>query len=255
MISNFSRSFSFVKKILGQMDTNMYLLNFSTKCLIVDPADDAPSIINLISKTCPKAKPDIFLTHGHFDHIFAVPDLCEHYKGITIFASQLDLPLFTDPFINLSKEFQKSMPVTLEKYVKNMRFVKDGEQLNFNNEHFNIIGLSGHTPGSIGLYNKNQKAAFVGDTLLRESIGAVTFPLADDDLMMKNIREKLMVLDPDTKIYPGHCEETTIAHEKSENVFVSGEEMDAQKKIAKMLSAISMSLLEPKSTDFLVHCV
>ena len=73
-----SRSFSFTRRILGQMDTNTYILNFGNRCLIVDPADDAPSIINLVSKICPKAKPDIFLTHGHFDHILAVPNLCNH---------------------------------------------------------------------------------------------------------------------------------------------------------------------------------
>lgn len=255
MISKFSRPFSITKKILGQMDTNMYLLNFDTHCLIIDPADDASSIINLISQKCPKAKPYIFLTHGHYDHILAVPDLCDHFKGITIFASQLDLPVFNDPFINLSNEFCKSLSITLEKYVKNMKFVKEGEQISFNNNQFDIIGLAGHTPGSIGIHNKNQKCAFVGDTLMRESIGAVTFPLADDDLMMKNIREKLMVLDPDTKIYPGHGEETTIGHEKKENVFISGDEMNAEKKITKLLSALSMSFLEPKSTDFLDHCV
>lgn len=254
MISKLSRSFSFTRKILGQMDTNMYLLDFGNRCLIVDPADDSQSIINLVSKACPKAKPDIFLTHGHFDHILAVPSLCDYYKNITIFASELELPIFNDSYNNLSREFRKT-PITLEKYIKNMKFVKEGEQLNFNNETLDIIGLAGHTPGSIGVYSKKQQCAFVGDTLMLESIGAVTFIMADDDLMMKNIREKLMKLDDETKIYPGHGDETTIGHERTENVFVSGDQMTAEKKISKMLSALSLSLLEPKVTDFLDHCV
>lgn len=105
-----------------------------------------------------------------------------------------------------------------------MKFVKDGEQLIFNIDPLDIIGLAGHTPGSTAIYSKKHKCAFVGDTLMRESIGAVTFILAGDDLMMKNIREKLMVLDDDTKIYPEHGEETTIGHERTENVFISGDQ-------------------------------
>ena len=253
MISK-SRFFSFTRKILGQMDTNMYLLDFGKKCLIIDPADDASSIINLVSNKCPKATPEIFLTHGHFDHILAVPDLCEHYKGITIYASKLDIPVFIDPFNNLSKEFLNKL-ISLEKYIKNMRFIKDGEQLYFNNEHLEVIGLAGHTPGSISIYSKKQKCAFVGDTLMFESIGAVAFALADDDLMIKNIREKLMILDDDTKIYPGHGDETTIGHERAENVFISGDQMSNEKKISKMLSVLSMSLSEGNETNFLAHCL
>ena len=247
--------FSMIHKVFGQLDTNTYILSDKNDCLIIDPADNANEIISIINQNFPKSKPNILLTHGHFDHIMAVPDLCDYFKDAIILSSEKDLPLFTNPVNNLSAEFSNSKRVSLEKYIKKMKFVNEGEQIKLGDDVFKVIGLAGHTPGSIGIHSIKECCAFVGDTLQRESIGAVTFAFADDDLMMKNIREKLMTLDDKTKIYPGHGLFTTIGHEREENLFVSGNTMDASKRVAKLLSALSMELLEPKVTDYLVHCV
>lgn len=220
----------------------MYLLNCGTRCLLIDPADDFDSIIKLISNKCPNSKPDIFLTHGHYNHVFSVPQLCDHYKHVKVFASQRDYPIFRD---SISKQKQKSAYKS-KSYLNRMKFVKDQDTLQINDDIFKVIGLSGHTPGSIGLYSKKQKCAFVGDTLLFESLGSVDSPQSNDELLTKNIRMKLMTLDESTIIYPGHGKETTIGHEKENNDFL---------KHPFFGDATNMSLFEPLVTDFLIHCV
>jgi glyoxylase-like metal-dependent hydrolase (beta-lactamase superfamily II) len=84
------------------------------------------------------------------------------------------------------------------------RFVAPASLLRFDSDEFQVLGLPGHTPGSIGLYSRSASVAFVGDTLLREAIGATEFPLADHDLLMRSIRERIMTLPPETRICPGH---------------------------------------------------
>lgn len=245
MITNIKRCFSVTKKIISQSNTNMYLLNCGTKCLIIDPGDDFDSIMKLLSKECPKSKPDIFLTHGHRNHIISVPQLCDRYKEARVFASKKDSKLFVDTFFTFSKQ-KRSTEFTIDNFFNKMKFVNDNDTIKINNDVFEVMDLAGHTPGSIGLYCKKEKCAFVGDTLMFESLGSVDSPLADDELLAKNIRMKLLTLDENTVIYPGHGKETTIGHEKEKNEFL---------KHPFFGDATNMSLFEPLVTDFLIHCV
>ena len=138
MLSSFQRHFTITKKIISSSNTNMYLLNCGTKCLIIDPADDFDSIVKLISKNCPNSKPDIFLTHGHHNHIFSVPQLCDYYKQANIFASKQDVPLFLDFFINLSKQKHLSI-ISPNTYLNRMKFVKEDDTLKINDDIFDEV--------------------------------------------------------------------------------------------------------------------
>lgn len=242
MIQKIKRCFSLTRKIIAPFNINMYLVNCGTECIIIDPGEDFHSIQRMLSHHCPNSKPSLFLTHGHYNHIQSVPQICDHYKNTTIFASAKDLRLFLNPF-NHSKN---SINFSLKNYIKKMKFVKEHDILKFGDSIFEIIELSGHTPGSIGLYSKAGKCAFVGDTLQFESLGSVDHPQSNDKLLIKNIRMKLLTLDEKTKIYPGHGRETSIAHEKENNPFL---------KHPFFGDATNMSLFEPLPTDFLIHCV
>ena len=85
---------------------------------------------------------------------------------------------------------------------------------------FTIIRAPGHTPGGVCYYFESLNALFSGDTLFSGSIGRTDFPGGDYDSIMTSIREKLLVLPENLRVFPGHGEYTTIGIEKSFNPYL-----------------------------------
>ena len=78
----------------------------------------------------------------------------------------------------------------------------------------------GHTEGGCCYYIGEEHVLFSGDTLFHNSIGRTDLPTGSGSELVRSVREKLLVLPEDTRVYPGHMEETTISHEKKYNPFI-----------------------------------
>ena len=98
--------------------------------------------------------------------------------------------------------------------------IKEGEVINVGSLSFQVIETPGHTAGGICLLEKDEKFMLSGDTLFAGAIGRTDHPGGDYDRIMKSILEKLMVLDGDIKVVPGHGPETDIATERMTNPFL-----------------------------------
>ena len=83
-----------------------------------------------------------------------------------------------------------------------------------------MLETPGHTPGGVCYLERTEKMLFSGDTLFAGSIGRTDHPGGDYDLMMKSIWEKIMCLDGDISVIPGHGPETDIATERMTNPFL-----------------------------------
>jgi hydroxyacylglutathione hydrolase len=218
----FSRSLSGITRaVLGPLQTNCYLLTLDKQCLVVDPAASGERIIDWIRQTASKSATDIYLTHGHFDHISAVPALCDAFPDARIFASKLDLDLYVNSTLNLSYDMR--LAVNLKDYLKKMQWIEDGQILEFGNDSFKVIGLPGHSPGSTGLLHEPHKLLFAGDTLFQGSVGNTDLPRANYPKMMDSIMTKLMKLNDDIVVLSGHGEPTTIGEERKTNPFILAE--------------------------------
>ena len=99
-------------------------------------------------------------------------------------------------------------------------FPTDGQDLEIAGVTLRVIHTPGHTPGSLCLYAADAHLLFSGDTLFRESIGRTDLPGGDTDADPASISERLYTLPEDTRVLPGHMQETTIAHERAHNPFV-----------------------------------
>ena len=99
--------------------------------------------------------------------------------------------------------------------------VKGGDTLTLGEAKIQIIETPGHTQGGISLYFPN--LLFAGDTLFHESIGRTDFPGGNQRQLLKSIRERLLILPPDTLVLPGHGPATTIEHEIKSNPFIREE--------------------------------
>lgn len=196
------------KLIVGPVRTNCYIVNTkgNKDAVIIDPGEDAFLIELKITewKLNPVA---ILLTHGHFDHITAVDTLKEKY-GIKVYAHKMEKEILTT---------DKNLGIM----VGADRIRIDADEYLVENDIVDVAGISfkvihtpGHTIGSCCYYVEDEKTLFSGDTLFFHSHGRTDFPTGSQSAIIRSIVEKLLVLEDDTKVYPGHEEETTIGSEK-----------------------------------------
>lgn len=216
------------KYVTGMLETNVYFLidTDTHKCVVVDPADNADHIINIIDNEL-EAKPMlILLTHAHFDHMTAAGEVAEHYR-IRIRVNALDEGHMQNPEKNLSKMFSKPVSFLPSEYDT----FKDGDVLKLLDRDIKVIGTPGHTPGSSCFYIEDGLSyipngasepkicpvLMAGDTLFQGSFGRTDFPGGSEEELFKSIKEKLLTLPAQTSVFPGHGPQTSIAVEKRYN--------------------------------------
>ena len=197
-----------MRLVVGPIRTNCYLIKnkLSDGVIIVDPGGDEEVIENrmLAYHMKPVA---ILLTHGHFDHIGAVNQLKSRF-GVKVYAYQDEKEVLERPDINLSSMFERPMSIKADVYLR------DNEEFELDGIKFKTIYTPGHTIGSCCFYIENEKVIFSGDTLFAYSHGRTDFPTGSEGAIIRSITERLLKLESDVKVYPGHEDETTIGREK-----------------------------------------
>lgn len=204
---------------VGPNQSNCYILGCSAtkEAVIIDPGAEASQIKKLISRS--GAKPECIInTHGHADHIGANKDF-----GLPVFIHKLDADFLTSPRKNLSMFFGfwiTSPPAG--------RLLSDGDTVNVGELILEVVHTPGHTPGSICIKVYPTPAfksgacpvVFTGDTLFADGVGRTDFAYSSEKDLFDSIKNKLLVLDDDVVIYPGHGPPSTIGREKKTNPFL-----------------------------------
>lgn len=200
---------------LGMVRTNCYLIhNDETKeVIIVDPADNAKIIEQMIKEKNLSVQA-ILLTHGHFDHILAANELHDTYH-VPIMAHENEKQILEDPSLNLSIGMGEE-PCT----VKADYFFKDNEIIELLHTKVKVLHTPGHTAGGVCYLFLKEKMMLSGDTLFEESVGRTDFPTGSMSTLVHSIKEKLMVLEDEITVYPGHEGETSISHERNFNPYI-----------------------------------
>ena len=198
-------------RVLGVIGTNVYfLINTETnQTILVDPADNAEYILDQCEMRDYYVS-GILLTHGHFDHIYAINDLKKH-RDIPVYACAAEEKLLADPELNRSAAW--ASPCSVKADV----LLTDGQEFDLAGFHIRMIHTPGHTAGSCCYYIEDEKVLFSGDTLFYESFGRTDLETGSQTAIIRSIRGKLLVLPPDVQVYPGHEEFTTIEHERKYN--------------------------------------
>ena len=136
----------------------------------------------------------VLLTHHHYDHVCALDEVKQRYAGITVLA-HADEPVEAEPF----------------------------EPLDIGGLHVDAVHTPGHTKGMLNFLvtEGDRQALFTGDTLFKHSIGGVrqAGSTSYEDIR-SSIMDRLMGLDPETEVHPGHTDPTTIGHEWESNAFI-----------------------------------
>lgn len=216
---------------LGSLQTNCYLVYLSNSAkkegVIIDPADEAHFIAEKVRSLNfnPKA---IIATHGHFDHNLAAGEL-QLILNVPYLVNEKDFFLLKN--LNQSATFFLKKNIT-KPLPQEIKFIKDGERIEFGKLSFKVIEIPGHTPGSICLYfqpslsdrtnlvkNSSSQIApapvvFSGDLLFKGGAGRYDFSYSNKQEFNASVK-KILNLPRQTVVYPGHGMETTIGEEKN----------------------------------------
>ena len=204
-------------------ETTLLLWDDTLEGVLVDPGcfpDEAEQIKAYIAKEKVDLKA-IWLTHGHFDHIYGVGDF-----GVPVFMSPDD-QVMVDNNWQLTGRYGMPDPPKDFPYTP----LHDGDVLTFGDTSFTVIATPGHTPGGVCFLDEADKVLVSGDTLFAGSIGRTDSEWGDYDKLIVSIMDKLMGLDGDIDVIPGHGPVTNIGHERTHNPFLQPfnepeEEMD-----------------------------
>ena len=202
------------KFVTGIISTNCYLvINEETKqTVVIDPAA-CPSYLMGHMKSEGLQVEAILLTHGHFDHIMGIDDLRREFP-VPVYVHEGDRETLLDPALNLSSSYTDGYTFDGADYIR------DGQRLELAGFSFQVIHTPGHTPGGVCYYLESEGVLFSGDTLFQNSVGLTDFPNSSMSDLIRSLREKVMKLPDDVKVYPGHMGETTIGHERKYNPFI-----------------------------------
>ena len=200
---------------LGNLSANFYLIadEKSKEMIAVDPGDMPELAIDLTKKVDAKLK-YIVLTHAHADHIGALDALKKEFGALVVIHKE-DSKALNDSFLNLSDILNTVSPDT-----KADILVSDGDTLSLGDKTVKFIHTPGHTRGSMCMLADN--CLFSGDTIFFASIGRTDFPGGSFEDISASIKGKIYTLPPDTTIYPGHGNPTTVEYELYNNPFVRG---------------------------------
>ena len=201
--------------VVGQVATNCWIYPVSeNEAAVIDPGDEAQKIISALKKLSLTPK-YILLTHGHFDHILALPVLKETYKESQIAIHRLDSEyLGKDAYKAHSLSIKaatgsSSLIDTLWKELPEPDFLLDD---GFTAGPFTVLHVPGHTPGSAAFFDKEAGVIFTGDTLFKSGYGRTDLPGGNNSEMYTSL-QRLFAMDGNIAVYPGHGGETTIGRE------------------------------------------
>jgi len=159
----------------------------------------------------------VLLTHHHFDHVSEVGKLRERWPALEVLISAREREMLDAAAKAAAEHGDRTLPDT------GMAAIEAGDTLSFGGLDVRALHTPGHTAGMLSflVQSDGEGAVFTGDTLFRNSVGGVRAPghttYAD---LRDSIMGTLMELAPDTVIYPGHSDRSTVAREWDGNAFI-----------------------------------
>jgi hydroxyacylglutathione hydrolase len=202
----------FVAPAFGQ---NAYLLRRHDRAdaIVVDPGGQHSAVRAALTADGLEAAA-ILLTHAHIDHVEGVPAL-RQATGAAIWLHPADRPLYDH-----AEQQATLFGMRIAQLPAPDHDLEHGQVLQLAGLSLEVRHVPGHSPGHVIFYMAEADAAIVGDVIFQGSIGRTDLPGGDFARLIRNIREQVFSLPPETELHPGHGPPTTVDHEQMTNPFL-----------------------------------
>jgi len=207
--------------VLGPLENNVYVLRGDDTagaggrpCIVIDPGLGIGPLVRALRQNGLAVR-RVLLTHGHADHIAGCDVIRREWPGATVAVHADDAAMLGDAELNVSALY--GMPFTIAPAEE---VLAAGQALEFDGEKICVLATPGHTPGGVSFHVPSIGVVFTGDALFAGSIGRTDTRFGDTDQLLSAIRDHLYTLPDNTRVLPGHGDETTIGWEKRHNPYV-----------------------------------
>ena len=196
---------------------NTYVLyNENKNAWLIDPGNMSEQETNAIDQFIKEKGlkiEKILLTHAHIDHVLGLQWAFDTFK-VPVYLHKEDQEV-----LDMLQASGMRFGFPVEPVRVDTIYINEGEKLELDGEKFNIYHVPGHSPGSVVYHNENQKFMISGDVLFEGSIGRTDLYKGNYEQLIDGIKTKLFVLDPETQVFSGHGNPTSIGFEKQYNPF------------------------------------
>ncbi|NGO70308.1 MBL fold metallo-hydrolase [Streptomyces boncukensis] len=177
------------------VDNNVWIVGDDTEAVVIDAAHDARAIAQALGGRSLRA---VLCTHAHNDHVDAAPEL-SGLTGAPVLLHPDDLPLWKMTHPERAPDGE----------------LADGQEVTVAGVTLRVLHTPGHAPGAVCFHAESLGTVFSGDTLFEGGPGATGRSFSDHPTIVRSIRERLLVLPPETVVRTGHGPTTTIGAEQA----------------------------------------
>ncbi|KAA1249188.1 MBL fold metallo-hydrolase [Mycobacterium simiae] len=213
----------------GVLACNCYVLaeRPGTDAVIVDPGQRALGPLRRILDKYRLTPAAVLITHGHIDHMWSAQKVSDTF-GCRTYIHPEDRFMLTDPIYGLGPRVAQLVTGAFFREPKQVvELDRDGDKIDLGNISVNVDHTPGHTRGSVCFRvlqasKDDRDVVFSGDTLFERSIGRSDLFGGSGRDLLRSIVNKLLALDDNTVVLPGHGNATTIGAERRFNPFLEG---------------------------------